>query len=187
MEGFRGLPGIGFPTAGECRTQMTAVLRTMAKAEGAPIQDEDGIERACCAAAARRSWPPGISWSPPPRTTGQGRPRLRGSLAGGSIAAGAVLVPVVRGGGDQEMPGGQERRAAAAQQALSMPSSSWMGAPSAFAIVRRTAVVVLDDITRGGKPDPGQAAEALHLAIRNLQQTDPTNPLLSGSYIHLGI
>ena len=48
------------------RTQMTAVRRKMAKAEGAGIQDEDGSSGPGCAAAARHSRPPGTSWSPPP-------------------------------------------------------------------------------------------------------------------------
>ena len=58
----------------------------MAKAEGAGIQDEDGIERAL--AAPPQHGIPGRRALPgrrPRRTTGQGRPRLRDSLAGGSI------------------------------------------------------------------------------------------------------
>ena len=50
----------------------------------------------------------------------------------------------------------------------------------------RVADTVYTALTRGGEPDPGRAAEALHLAIRDLRQADPTNPLLWGSYIHLG-
>ena len=57
------------------RAQMTAVLRKMAKAEGAGIQDEDGIERAL--AAPPQHGIPGRRALPgrrPRRTTGQGRP-----------------------------------------------------------------------------------------------------------------
>ena len=37
-----------------------------------------------------------------------------------------------------------------------------------------------------GRPGPDRTAEALHLAIRSLRQTDPANPLLWAPYIHLG-
>lgn len=82
--------------------------------------------------------------------------------------------PVVRGGGDQEMPGGQERRAAAAQQALSMPSSSWMGAPSAFAIVRRTAVIWVRHSPAVGNPIPGRPRKPS--TWRSATSSRPTPP-----------
>ena len=48
------------------------------------------------------------------------------------------------------------------------------------------ADIVYTTLTRDGKPDPGRAAEALHHAIQDLRQRDPTNPLLWAPYIHLG-
>ena len=57
----------------------------MAKAEGAGIQDEDGIERVLTAPPQHGISPSATSWSPPRRTAGKDRPRLRDSLAGGSI------------------------------------------------------------------------------------------------------
>ena len=48
------------------------------------------------------------------------------------------------------------------------------------------ADTVYTTLTRDGKPDPGRAAEALHHAIQDLRQCDPTNPLLWAPYIHLG-
>ena len=41
-------------------------------------------------------------------------------------------------------------------------------------------------LTAGGSPDASRAAEALHHAIHDLRQTDPTNPLLWAPYIHIG-
>jgi hypothetical protein len=64
---------------------MTTVRREMAKAEGAGIQDEDGIERVLAAPPQHGISPSATSWSPPRRTAGKDRPRLRDSLAGGSI------------------------------------------------------------------------------------------------------
>jgi hypothetical protein len=45
---------------------------------------------------------------------------------------------------------------------------------------------VYGTLTQGGKADPGRAAEALHQAVHTLRDTDPTNPLLWASYVHLG-
>ena len=50
----------------------------------------------------------------------------------------------------------------------------------------KIAESIYSALTAGNKPDPGPGAEALHHAIRALCQADPTNPLLWGSYIHLG-
>ena len=64
---------------------MAAVRRKMAKAEGAGIQDEDGIERTWL--RRRGTAFPAVEHflvaAPPDHW--KGRPRLRGSLAGGSI------------------------------------------------------------------------------------------------------
>jgi CHAT domain-containing protein len=48
------------------------------------------------------------------------------------------------------------------------------------------ANAVYASLTSGDKPDPGQAAEALHHAIRSLREQDPTNPLLWAPYLHFG-
>jgi hypothetical protein len=50
----------------------------------------------------------------------------------------------------------------------------------------RIADTIYTTLTQDGKPDPGRAAEALHHAIQDLRQRDPTNPLLWAPYIHLG-
>jgi len=49
------------------------------------------------------------------------------------------------------------------------------------------ADAIYTELTRGGKPDPTRAAEALHHAIRILRQEDSEmDPLLWAPYIHLG-
>jgi CHAT domain-containing protein len=48
------------------------------------------------------------------------------------------------------------------------------------------AEIFYSALTRTGRLDPEQAAEALHQAIRSLYRADPTNPLLWAPYIHLG-
>jgi len=41
-------------------------------------------------------------------------------------------------------------------------------------------------LAQGDSPDPSRAAEALHHAIRELRQADPTNPMSWAAYIHFG-
>ena len=41
-------------------------------------------------------------------------------------------------------------------------------------------------VTSGEEPDPERAADALHHAVASLRQSDPTDPLLWGPYVHFG-
>jgi len=48
------------------------------------------------------------------------------------------------------------------------------------------ADTVYTTLTRGGRPETGNAAQALNHAIHALYQEDPSNPLLWAPYIHIG-
>lgn len=71
-------------TAGR-RAQMAAVGTRWRRLKVPASSARTASSRPGCAAAARHSRLSSTSWSPPRRTTGQGRPRLRGSLVGGGI------------------------------------------------------------------------------------------------------
>ena len=75
---------------------------------------------------------------------------------------------------------------AAAMQVLGYQhviATLWTIADSPAPFVADTLYTML---TRGGTPDPGGTAQALHRATHSLRQKDPTNPLLWAPYIHLG-